>query len=390
MTTLLPPIFTKLPGVISIQRCLAISDGLFYSRKADGAEEPVMVIRHGIRGTQNVAEGKTKKGKAKAGETSAEQRMLFEQSNEPAAVDSTTKEAARDVSNIQITESAKIDADTTRLVVRFGLRYIDLEESIFAVAGAKGQDVAEVRQYRESAENFIARAKSSEGLRHVAERMARNIVNGRWLWRNRTMANGITIAVSDNDKNLLGFADALTVPLNNFDNVSDLEQKIAERIVSGLQGETDCAMVVTADVDLGILGGVEVFPSQNYLDSKPKGFARPLYFVSPVDPARTDRLIHLDTVRPMGHAALRDQKLSNALRTIDTWYPSFSHHQRPIPVEPMGANLDAQDFFRDKKTSAFEYARRFNELEPNSPEGQFMIAILIRGGVLSGQKDGEA
>ena len=93
------------------------------------------------------------------------------------------------------------------------------------------------------------------------------------------------------------------------------------------------------------------------------------------------------STRTMGHAALRDQKISNALRTIDTWYPAYAEYGRPLPVEPNGASLEAQEFFRDKKTSAFEFARRLNTLDPTSPDGMFMIASLIRGGVFSGGKE---
>ena len=58
---------------------------------------------------------------------------------------------------------------------------------------------------------------------------------------------------------------------------------------------------------------------------------------------------NLNSTRTMGHAALRDQKIGNALRTIDTWYPRYTEHGRPLPVEPNGASLEAQEFFRGVK-----------------------------------------
>ena len=60
-------------------------------------------------------------------------------------------------------------------------------------------------------------------------------------------------------------------------------------------------------------------------------------------------------------------------------------HRSAVPSN--GASLEAQEFFRDKKTSAFEFARRLNTLDPASPDGMFMIASLIRGGVFSGGKE---
>ena len=45
--------FKKLPGVLSFQRGTIISDALMYS-EVNGQLEPLMVMRNGIRGTQNV------------------------------------------------------------------------------------------------------------------------------------------------------------------------------------------------------------------------------------------------------------------------------------------------------------------------------------------------
>ena len=44
----------KLPGVLSFQRCLLVTDGLFYNELDNGNLSPLWVIRHGIRGTQNI------------------------------------------------------------------------------------------------------------------------------------------------------------------------------------------------------------------------------------------------------------------------------------------------------------------------------------------------
>ena len=78
---------------------------------------------------------------------------------------------------------------------------------------------------------------------------------------------------------------------------------------------------------------------------------------------------------------------SIALRTIDTWYPEFDEHKQIIAVEPVGANLDAQRLFRTGPASAFAYAKQLNTLDPSCPEGMFMIASLLRGGVYSEGKD---
>lgn len=360
------PEFKKLPGVLSFQRGLVITDAPFFNVLSDG-QSPVMVVRHGIRGTQNV----NKNGDAEKSTAASAKRA--------------------EVSNIQTTDTAKLDEHAQALAVRFGLRCLDLDNVLFACAPSSTDKDDDVRNYRDSVRNFVERAKQSAGLDEVAARFARNIANGRWLWRNRTIARGVRVDVArtnaDGYSELLASFDAFAVPLNHFDTISDDERRVAAVLADGLRGDDDAGLRIEARVDFGVAGAIEVFPSQNYVEDKPRGFARPLYCLG--TPERTARSSGMEfaSTRTMGHAALRDQKIGNALRTIDTWYPRYSEYGRPLPVEPNGASLEAQEFFRDKKTSAFEFARRLNTLDPASPEGMFMIASLIRGGVFSGGKE---
>lgn len=353
--------FKKLPGVLAFQRGVVISDALFFNVCEDG-QTPVMVVRHGIRGTLNV----NKDGDAEK---------------------STAANAKRqEVSNIQTTDTAKLDANAQALAVRFSLRFLDLKDVLFACAPSSTDADDLVRQYRDSVAGFIARAKTSDGLNDVAARFARNIANGRWLWRNRTIARHITVRVSVAGKALASF-DALDTPLNHFNDISADERQLATYIADGLRGEDDSALDIEAQLDFGVRGALEVFPSQNYVENKPRGFARPLYCLGAPERVHGNNGMEFESTRTMGHAALRDQKIGNALRTIDTWYERYAEHGRPLPVEPNGASLEAQEFFRDRKTSAFEFARRLNTLDPASPEGMFMIASLIRGGVFSGGRE---
>ncbi|WP_306478499.1 type I-F CRISPR-associated protein Csy3 [Methyloversatilis sp.] len=355
------PEFKKLPGVLAFQRGLVITDALFFNVLKDG-QTPVMVMRHGIRGTQNVnKDGDTEK--------------------------STAANAKRqEVSNIQTTDTAKLDEEADALAVRFGLRFLDLKDVLFACAPSSTDANDLVRNYRDSVSSFIERAKSSVGLEEVSVRFARNIANGRWLWRNRTIARAVEVRVSVGGK-LIATFNAIATPLNHFDDITEDERKLATVIAEGLRGKEDSGLDIEARLDFGVRGALEVFPSQNYVENKPRGFARPLYCLGAPERVRDRNGMEFESTRTMGHAALRDQKIGNALRTIDTWYPAYADHGRPLPVEPNGASLESQEFFRDRKTSAFEFARRLNTLDPASPEGMFMIASLIRGGVFSGGKE---
>lgn len=342
--------FAKTPAILSFQRGIVVSDGAFYNLKDSHYEDhPLEVVRHGIRGTQNVS----------------------------SAAD-TAKGGARDPSNIQQTETAKTDHDADGLVVTFGLRMIDLSSTLFACAAEK---VEITNAVRESILSFADRAKVSTGAEDVCRRIARNVANGSWLWRNRVTASSIRIVVSSGSEKIAEF-DALAIPMRHFNNFTDGEKAVASVLLRGMQGDPQSALSVEAFVSFGIKGAIEVFPSQVYVESKPTGFARPLYKINPTRSERTSKTADFEAVKVMGQAALRDQKISNRLRTIDTWYPDFEQVKQPIPVEPNGANLELMQFFRPRKSSAFSMFARLNQIDPDTDEGKFCIAMMLRGGVL--------
>lgn len=353
--------FAKTPSVLSFQRGMLVTDGAFFNHKDHRYEDyPLNVIRHGIRGTQNVS-----------------------------LEADTDKSGARDPSNIQQTESAKTDHDADGFVVTFGLRMLDISDCLFACAADK---VEETHAVRDSIQHFAERAKTSVGAENVCRRIARNIANGSWLWRNRVAASSIRIEVSCGTDTVAEF-DALSIPLRHFNEFSAAEIKLGERLLRGLKGDKNNGLQVRAFVSFGVTGSYEVFPSQAYIEAKPKGFARPLYKVNvnakPVRAhSKTTPTNTVEAFQVVGQAALRDQKISNRLKTIDTWYPDFDKVKQPIPVEPNGANLELMQFFRPKKSSAFGMFARLNQIDPNSDEGKFCIAMMIRGGVL-GEKDKE-
>src|SRR5215831_7084814 len=221
--------FNKLPGVLSFQRGLVISDGEFFN-EIDGSFEdhPVPVVQHGIRGTQNVNPGNG----AENGERTA-------------------KGAERAVSNIQTTETAKLAPQASALVVRFRLRMIDLKHALYACASdSKAVSAAALR---EAVQQFIHRAKGGDGLDEVARRFARNIANGRWLWRNRVIADAITIKVKSADQEVAIF-DALDIPLNRFENYSDGEQRLARALAKQMRGTSIDSVEVLARLTFGVRG----------------------------------------------------------------------------------------------------------------------------------------
>ena len=159
---------------------------------------------------------------------------------------------------------------------------------------------------------------------------------------------------------------------------------------------------ITAQVRFANTGAFEVYPSQVYVSNKPSGFARPLYKLNPISPAELMRQRNDQDVQTfmdslvMGQAAIRDQKVGNAIRTIDTWYADGN--VPPIAIEPNGASLSANVFYRDVKSgkSFFDLLPRIKTLTQQlhthasgvqpSPEAMFALAVFIRGGVFGDGK----
>lgn len=341
--------FSRMPSSLALQRSIAITDGVLYNLSEGGERTPVLVVEHGIRGTQNV---------------------------------NTDKGAEKDIANIQRTESAKLSDDAVAMVARFDVRTSPLERAISMCAdpGMGEQGRAEALEVRRAIESFIERSKGAPIMK-IAERYARNILNGRWLWRNRSYAQEVTIrvyALEEEGSRLVAEQDALKTPLHHFDDVTDQEKAVASILVQGWEGLAASGLRVEATVDFGVKGSVEVFPSQNYIDTKDKGFARSLY-KHPL----TEKVELGTGFKACGIAALRDQKIGNALRTIDTWYASFNEVRLVTPVEPMAANLEAGVFLRTKNETAFSLFKLMNTLkvEEGDLNGLFLLAVLIRGGV---------
>lgn len=348
--------FKKLPGVLSLTRRINVTDALFYNLLPDGSSSPIQVKRGGLRGTQNINKG-----------SSADQV---------------------EVNNIQVTDFAKTAPDAVAVLVRMGVSFQPLKSGLNSCALSKGDDKDLLVNFRDSYFSFINRAGSngtcSKGLQEVANRIARNIASGNWLWRNRQFAQAVEITATSGNEKLV--FDALKVPARTFGNYSESEVALGNIIASQLMGESVGAIQVQARITFGegMSHSVEVFPSQNYLGGdKPKGFARSLYAVGESDLVGKHDIMELESTRLVGQAALRDTKVANALRSFDTWYDDYDTNRMAIAIEPTGANLDAQRAFRIGDTSSFAYARKLNVIDVDSPEGMFMIAALIRGGVYS-------
>jgi len=341
-------VFKKLPAVLATQRTYILSDAAFFNVFDDGTRIPVDVIRRGVRATNNTPKKKQADG------------VYIE----------------NDVRNLQMVDSAKTRPDANGIHAEYSIAFTDIAGTLSSIAGENDKAV------KATIEDFTERAKTSKGLVEVANRYARNILNGRWLFRNRTYAKSISITVHD-EEDIIAKVDAHSIPLNNFKDYSDPELELGLVIADSLRGSRLSRLTVTADIQFLASGSVEIYPSQNYKDGDGSKLSRSQYVLNKERYIKTD-----EGPARVGDAAIRDQKVANAIRTIDTWYDSDDHDPRPIPVEQYGANLEEQRFFRrGSKKNAFYFMKNLSALDPESGDGMFMTACLIRGAVYAGDKE---
>lgn len=229
-----------------------------------------------------------------------------------------------------------------------------------------------IQNYKASANEYINR----EGFRELAKRYAINIANARFLWRNRVGAENIEVHVNALNKGSeqSWVFDATKFSTKHFDVDDESVNSLAKRIASTLSSENGFLMLeIICFAKVG--KAQEIYPSEELVLDKGKG-------------KKSKVLYSVDEI-----AAMHSQKIGNALRTIDTWYPEFGDPEAsagPIAIEPYGAvtNLgkafrspkDKQDFytFFDK----FAWGEKLDRIE----DEHYVMAVLVRGGVF-GESD---
>lgn len=215
-----------------------------------------------------------------------------------------------------------------------------------------------------------------EGFKELGRRYATNIANARFLWRNRVGAEHIQVQVTqlNGPSGKSWEFDATNLSTRDFNDNDDQIKDLGASIANALASQDDFLML---DINCFVLVGKaqDVYPSEELVLDKGKGNkSKILYSVNDI-------------------AAMHSQKLGNALRTIDTWYPEFTDEEKsagPIAIEPYGAvtNLGKayrtpvakQDFY-----TFFDNWARGTELERIEDE-HYVMAVLVRGGVF-GESD---
>lgn len=337
----------KTASVLAFERKLDPSDALFFSgdwaSRSDSAHwQPVKIREKSVRGTIS--------------------NRLKTKDQDPAKLD-----AAIENPNLQTVDVAALPLDADTLKVLFTLR----------VLGGTGEPSAcNDADYRKKLLATVGDYVQRHGFGELARRYAANLANGRFLWRNRIGAEQVEVQVAhlkDGKPAMQWTFQAHTHSLRELSapagEAADLAA-LAALIESGLAGTSHVLLQITAFVRIG--AGQEVFPSQELILDRGRGDkSKTLYAVGEGDKAV---------------AAIHSQKIGNALRTIDTWYPNEGGEPLgPIAVEPYGSVTTQGKAYRQPKAKLDFYNLLDNwiikDKAPELEQQHFVMATLIRGGV---------
>jgi CRISPR-associated protein Csy3 len=330
----------NIASVLAFEKKLVSSDGFLYGTNWDNKASSVVLglQEKSVRGTIS-------------------NRLKLAVQNDPAKLNAEVEKP-----NLQTVDACALRPGQDTLQLHFTLKVLGGIHQPSACNNA-----AFKRSYSAAVNDYVQR----EGFQELARRYALNLANARFLWRNRVGAENVSVFVSALNKgkeNEWTF-DATQFTTKNFDANDKQVNDLAAQIAQVLASEDDFLML---DINCFAKVGAaqEVYPSEELVLDKGKG-------------TKSKILYHVG-----GQAAMHSQKIGNALRTIDTWYPAFDDQELsagPIAVEPYGAvtNLgtayrtpkDKQDFY-----TFFDSWARGGKLDRVEDE-HYVMATLVRGGV---------
>lgn len=320
----------KTATVLAFERKLDTSDAFFWqidSNENESKPTPVSIRPKSVRGTIS-------------------NRLKNAIANDPVKLDAEIQKP-----NLQTVDAAALDEDKDTLIAKWSCKVLPFTGT---------PNVCNDQDYQEALMNTAQDYIETQGMSELSRRYAINIANARWLWRNRMGAEKIDLKVT-NGEDALFFEDVERISLNDFSLDDEKIRNLAKWIEAGITGQSFTILYIEAFALVGY--GQEVYPSQELILDTGNRKSKELYQVN-------------------DKAGMHSQKISNAIRTIDDWYPEA---QFPIAVEPYGAVTTLGTAFRQPKQkmdfySLFDKWVLKNE-KPTEEQQHYVISVLIRGGV---------
>jgi len=331
---------SMIASVLAFEKKLVCSDGYFYGTTWEARNSkatPLALNEKSVRGTIS-------------------NRLKKAVADDPMKLNAEVEKA-----NLQRVDACSLGEEQDTLKLSFTVKVLGNIETPSACNNA-----AFKTSYEKAAKSYV----EQEGFKELAKRYALNLANGRYLWRNRLGAEAIEVVINAAGEELV--FNGFNYNLKNFVQTDSKIDQLAKHIANALSGKTPYLLItVTAYAKVG--KAQEVYPSEELVldktSSNKNGKSKVLYAVKEV-------------------AAMHSQKIGNALRAIDTWYPDYSDPEKsagPIAIEPYGAVTNLGVAFRNpkQKNDFYTLFDRFalGETLESKDQEHYVMAVLVRGGV---------
>lgn len=341
-----------MPSVLAFEKKLVPSDGFMYGTvwndDIDAMNDnavPLKLIEKSVRGTIS-------------------NRLKKAISSDPAKLDAEIQKA-----NLQKVDNCALGIEHDTLKLTFTLKVI---------SGIERPSACNNREFMGSYEAAVREYIEEYRFAELARRYAVNIANARFLWRNRFGAEKIRVRVSVLNEDTNGSNqdswtfNAREVSIKNFSDANQEINALSGKIASALCGDISFILFkVEAFAKVG--NAQDVYPSEELVLSENKDQDK--------KGKKSKILYSVD-----GIAGMHSQKIGNAIRTIDTWYPEFdSAGIGPIAIEPYGSVTNLGTAYR-KPTDKIDFFNHFDKFacdvsSLNEDAKHYVMAVLVRGGV---------
>lgn len=332
----------NIASVLAYEKKLVTSDGYLYGTTWEDRESTttLKLVEKSVRGT-------------------IANRLKAAIKNDPAKLNAEVEKA-----NLQTVDSCALEPEQDTLKLSFTLKVLGGIVEPSACNSAPFLDT-----YQTAVNEYIVDKKFTE----LGRRYALNLANARFLWRNRVGVSQIEVIIKDLDSDTAWSFDSKNFSIRSMESNDKDLLSLGNSIAAALSSEDDFLMLeINCFAKVG--KAQEVYPSEELVLDKGQGKkSKILYDVN-------------------GIAAMHSQKIGNALRTIDTWYPEFDAQSGagPIAIEPYGAVTNMGRAFRTpkEKQDFYTFFDKFarGEVLDRVEDEHYVMAVLVRGGVF-GESD---
>jgi len=293
-------------SVLAFEKKLVASDGYMYGTTWDNKQDivPLVIQEKSVRGTIS-------------------NRLKKAIQDDPMKLNAEVEKP-----NLQRVDACALEPEHDTLALNFTLKVLGGVTEPSACNNPLFKQT-----YTQAAQDYI----DNEGFIELARRYAINIANARFLWRNRIGVESIEVKVDAKNKAVdKNFSfDATEISTKHFDSDAEGIEELSKLIAAALSSEDDYLLL-----DIHCFAKVgkaqEVYPSEELVLDKSNS------------EEKKSRILY----KVNEQAAMHSQKIGNALRTIDTWYPEYTDPQTsvgPIAIEPYGAVTNLGKAFRTPK-----------------------------------------